>query len=316
MFKKLTAFVMALCVIGGTALYAPEKPLNIITANAETASALGYYTTVTEGFLTFRVYADHAEVSKCDESAEGEITIPAEINVIPVTKIDWIAFSGCTGLTSINIPDNVTSIGEWAFLGCTNLTSINIPDGVTSIEGNTFAGCTRLTSINIPDSVTIIREYAFIDCTNLTSINIPDSVTNIEHSAFCNCSLTEITILNPECEIYDGYSLSSEKFEFDGTIHGYANSTAQAYAEKYGYKFAVIGDEAPAVYLAGDANGDGDVSISDAVAILQNLANADEYPLSKQGKLNADVDGVAGVTGKDAAVIQMYDAGVVTSLPV
>ncbi len=66
----------------------------------------------------------------------------------------------------------------------------------------------------------------------------------------------------------------------------------------------------------GDANEDGKVSISDAVAILQYLANAEKFPLSEQGKLNADVDGVAGVTGKDAAVIQMYDAGVVSALPI
>ena len=68
-------------------------------------------------------------------------------------------------------------------------------------------------------------------------------------------------------------------------------------------------------YLAGDANEDGKVSISDAVAILQYLANAEKYSLSEQGKLNADVDGTAGVSGKDAAAIQQYDAGIIASLP-
>ncbi|MBR0141144.1 MAG: glycoside hydrolase, partial [Ruminococcus sp.] len=66
----------------------------------------------------------------------------------------------------------------------------------------------------------------------------------------------------------------------------------------------------------GDANEDGNVTISDAVAILQNLANAEKYPLTKKGKANADVDGTAGVTGKDAAVIQLFDAGIVKKLPV
>ena len=61
----------------------------------------------------------------------------------------------------------------------------------------------------------------------------------------------------------------------------------------------------------GDANLDGKASISDAVAILQSIANADKYSLEPQGKINADVDGVEGVTGKDAAVIQLYDAGIV-----
>ena len=64
------------------------------------------------------------------------------------------------------------------------------------------------------------------------------------------------------------------------------------------------------VYKAGDANGDNNVTISDAVAILQSISNADKYPLSEQ------VDGVAGVTGKDAAVIQLFDARVITELPI
>ncbi|MBP3761996.1 MAG: leucine-rich repeat protein, partial [Ruminococcus sp.] len=65
--------------------------------------------------------------------------------------------------------------------------------------------------------------------------------------------------------------------------------------------------------IKGDANMDGKVSISDAVAILQYIANNKKFGLSEQAKINADVDGVAGVTGNDAAVIQQYDAGLITS---
>ena len=68
---------------------------------------------------------------------------------------------GCTGLTSITIPDSVTSIGTKAFYGCTGLTSITIPDGVTNIGWYAFSGCASLTSITIPDSVTNIGEDAF-----------------------------------------------------------------------------------------------------------------------------------------------------------
>ena len=98
MFKKLTAFVMALCVIGGTALYAPEKPLNIITASAEEE-----YTEVTESSLTFHVYADHAEVSNCNMDTEREIIIPAEINGVPVTSIGAETFEFCRNITSIKM---------------------------------------------------------------------------------------------------------------------------------------------------------------------------------------------------------------------
>ncbi|MBP3762055.1 MAG: cellulase family glycosylhydrolase [Ruminococcus sp.] len=67
--------------------------------------------------------------------------------------------------------------------------------------------------------------------------------------------------------------------------------------------------------LYGDANLDGKVSISDAVRVLQYIANASKYSLESQALANADVDGSKGVTGKDAAVIQQYDAGVVKTLP-
>ena len=82
----------------------------------------------------------------------------------------WIgdgAFNSCRSLTSITIPNNVTSIGYGAFSGCSALTSITIPNSVTSIGEGAFGGCSSLTSVTIPNSVTSIGEGAF-DGTNLT----------------------------------------------------------------------------------------------------------------------------------------------------
>ena len=107
------------------------------------------------------------------------------------------AFSGCSGLTSITIPNSVTTIWYYAFEGCSGLTSVTIPNGVTSIEYETFKNCSGLTSVTIPNSVTSIGFSAFSGCSGLTSIEIPNSVTNIEYETFKNCSgLTSVTIPN------------------------------------------------------------------------------------------------------------------------
>ena len=161
---------------------------------------------------------------------DTEIVIPSKHNSKPVTSIDDGAFEGCTGLTSIVIPNSVTSIGRYAFEGCTGLTSVTIPDSVTSIGYRAFLGCTGLVNITVADnntkyhssgnclvetasktlilgcntsvipndgSVTNIGQGAFAGCTNLTSITIPDSVTSIGDNTFDGCTgLVSVTIGN------------------------------------------------------------------------------------------------------------------------
>ena len=109
----------------------------------------------------------------CGTATDTDIVIASEYNGLPVTSIGSGAFSGCSGLTSITIPDSVTSIGQSAFNGCSGLTSITIPDSVTSIGQSAFRNCSSLTSITIPDSVTSIGESAFSGCSSLESITIP-----------------------------------------------------------------------------------------------------------------------------------------------
>ncbi len=131
-------------------------------------------------------------------SAIGKIP-KSSLQTVILTSGDTIgyrAFSGCTSLESITIPESVTSIDDEAFRYCTNLESVDFGDNssLTSIDWYAFSGCTSLASITIPESVTSIGNEAFYNCTSLESITIPESVTSIGGSAFYGCPITTATM--------------------------------------------------------------------------------------------------------------------------
>ena len=99
---------------------------------------------------------------------ESKLMIPGVIEGTKVVGIGYGAFSDCPSLTSVTIPDGVTSIGFDAFEKCSSLTSVVIPGSVTSIGNGAFEGCSSLTSVVIPNSVTSIGDGAFRDCSSLT----------------------------------------------------------------------------------------------------------------------------------------------------
>jgi len=224
---KLTFLLAVLMGMVGAKAFAHD--IEVKNADGKTI----YYTYINNKTALQVTYQGSSSSSYSNEYS-GVVNIPESVTssgkTYSVTSIGYWAFQGCTGLTSVTIPNSVTSIGSYAFSSCTGLTSVTIPNSVTSIGVLAFDGCSKLTSVTIPNSVTSIGDYAFRSCSGLTEINvdennstyssingvvfnksqteliqypggkqgaytIPNSVTSIGSSAFSYCSgLTEINV--------------------------------------------------------------------------------------------------------------------------
>ncbi len=202
-----------------------------------------------------------------------------------------------------------------------------IPQGTTSLYG-TFCDNEYLKSVKIPDSIKSIGQEAFYN-TKITSIVIPENVEYIGDGAFHLCSeLKEITIENSDCEIFDksnticnsskaiGRDENNElifEAEYSGVIKGYADSSAQDYAEKYGYNFVMLNEESES--RLGDVNKDGTINASDSSVILTAYAlisTGDSSMNTKEFIESADINKDKVVDAVDASAILQYYAYVST----
>ena len=197
--KLIILFVVLMSLVGIKAsAFSPEYEYDIKLKNDDGVTI--YYKWINNK-TELAVYYEYYYDSETHSPYSGNIVIPK-----------FIEYSGKTY--------NVTSIGEHSFYGCSGLTSITIPNSVTSIGNYAFSGCSSLTSVTIPNSVTNLGFAAFDGCSSLTSITIPNSVTSIGSSAFYGCSgLTKII-----SEIENPFSISDNAFYcYDKDI--YASAT-------------------------------------------------------------------------------------------
>ncbi|MBQ5310491.1 MAG: leucine-rich repeat protein [Oscillospiraceae bacterium] len=105
-----------------------------------------------------------------------------------VTNIGAYAFTDCTALTDVSIPDTVKTIGKYAFEGCPGLEYVEIPDSVSVIDDFAFEYCMGLTGVDIPDNVSRIGKSAFEYCTGLQYAELPAGLITIDDRAFYGCS--------------------------------------------------------------------------------------------------------------------------------
>jgi hypothetical protein len=229
--------------------YADELGLTFVPADeVKTDQEGNKYYEAADGNLLYWVYPDHAVVRSNYEvtaggarilKASGDVIIPSKINGVPVTGV--FGFSGAPELTSVTLPDMVTTIAANAFYGCTSLKTINIPESVTFIGEEAFIETPWLENqrkesplvivndilidgqkcegnVVIPNNVTNIADHAFMNCENIKSVSIPDSVSYIGREAFLGTAwLVSITDENG-LAIANGFLLDGKKSKGDVVI--------------------------------------------------------------------------------------------------
>lgn len=171
----------------GTAITTVDIPNSVISIGGGAYNETPWFNEQPDGLIYINNFAYRYKGSMPENTV---------INILEGTKgICGYAFNNCNNLTSIILPNSLTTIGNSAFSGCTNLSTITIPESVIAIETAAFSECSNLSSITIPNNVVNIGSYSFRGCTNLSSITISNNVETIYGHTFSGCSKLESVII-------------------------------------------------------------------------------------------------------------------------
>ena len=146
-----------------------------------------------------------------------------------MTSVDADVFSGCSSLTSVELPECLEYIGTNAFSNCSSLTSIELPESLTYISTGVFSGCSSLTSIELPEGFEMIQTDVFSGCSNLERITLPASIAMIGN-AFSGCiSLIEVIYVGTQW-CWDQVYVIPGQAEFNGATITFLNKNCIRYA--------------------------------------------------------------------------------------
>lgn len=363
------AMLCAACLIG-TGICSLPAPAAVYAAEEETAPEF-------EG-LRYEAADGAVTITGFTSDLTGKVTVPAEIDGLPVTKIGEGAFKYNFKITEVTLPDSITELGKLAFKSCGKMIKATLPKNLTAIPESCFEECRKLESLVIPEPVKSLGELAFAQCLALADLTVPEGLETVGEDAFLNtpwleakraenpfviinhvlidgkaCSgditipsdvtvigpsafahdyylknvlvpenvkeiarlgffnctgLESITVLNPECKIYDidgtiSNIYNKHQFSFMGAIRGYENSTLQAFCEPRDYPFEVI------TAVRGDYDLNGKVSSDDAQNVLNYYAQAvagSTPALNALQKEGTDVNGDGAIDSADAQLILLY----------
>jgi C1A family cysteine protease len=253
------------------------------------------------------------------------ITVPGEFK-----NISAHTFKSIPNLEKVTLCEGIEAINSYAFAECINLKSVQLPNSLTRIGLCAFEDCASLSDINFSEGLEVISDFAFRRCDSLPAPVMPDSLKSIGREAFSTCTFVGVTLGKGIENIADDAFAFTNKTELeykqvyipDFTINGYCSTAAEEYAQKYGFNFVDIENNSPAefstafdydVFLVGDVDLSGNVTIADATLIMKGIAQLVELsPVQKSNAIVGDAKSTMDI--RNATLIQKYLAGMVDSL--
>ena len=249
---------------------------------------------------------------------ETDIIIPRIVNDKMVVSIGNHCFNNNTTVKTVSTSSPLWTVSEYAFLNCTSLESFECSFALKEIEVGAFYGTSSLRSINLENSVvTVIRPHVFTN-SGIVEAQIPETCTEIMHDAFSQCqNLEKLIIPRSVVTIDDKAFTGSDSL----TIYCYTDSAAHQFAVAKNIPFVLLdaGESTEPstetiVYMLGDADGDGIITISDATVIQRVLAHIiddEDGMITLRGDVNED-----GLDIGDVTKIQFYLAHLYVAEPI